>query len=620
VVVLTYHDSVVGGTKSFTNQFRVPLAFEDFESVVLGPNVDEGLAGEKVWASTPPVGWSVDNSQMPIGWDDPAIGVTEWKGWTFANKNWWITAAGDQTRVQFVKGIGTVAIADPDEWDDKGNPDGTIGYFNSYLISPPLDLSGAAAGTAFLRFDSSWRPEAMDDAGPDGQATNNQTALITIAFDGGAATPILKWDSVSGSPTYKPDSQNETVTVPIQNPAGAKSAVVKLGLLNAGNDWWWSIDNILLDAGATPPVISQQPTSVVVTSGEAAKLQVVPGGTGPFTYQWYRVQAGSRVAIAGATTAEYSLSAATLADNGVYGVDVKNATGTTPSSNARLTVLPGSTATRHFFEDFEGLTLGPSVDEGVFGEQVWTKTAPPGWAIDDSGVPGAGDPAQDGVTEWAGWSFAQREWWAQTAGDQRRTEFTKGTNIVAIADSDEYDDLSHPAGSFNTYLSTPAISLTGVPAGGAMLVFNSSWRPEPNQKANITAKFDGGTAVEVLRFESDTASPYFKDDASTSDVLVVPLNNPAGAGNVVLTFGYFDSANNWWWAIDNVGIFSEPTAAKPTLGTPTLAGGNITITWTGGGTLEKSSTVTGDWTSTGDSDGSYTAPVGPGNEFFRVKQ
>ena len=41
-------------------------------------------------------------------------------------------------------------------------------------------------------------------------------------------------------------------------------------------------------------------------------------------------------------------------------------------------------------ENFDSLPLGSSVDEGVAADNVWTKTAPAGWAIDDSGIPGVG--------------------------------------------------------------------------------------------------------------------------------------------------------------------------------------------------------------------------------------
>jgi len=60
-------------------------------------------------------------------------------------------------------------------------------------------------------------------------------------------------------------------------------------------------------------------------------------------------------------------------------------------------------------EDFESLPLGPNVDEGLAGDAVWTDIPPDGWFNDASGVPGVEDPGNDGVTEWAGWGFTDKE-------------------------------------------------------------------------------------------------------------------------------------------------------------------------------------------------------------------
>jgi hypothetical protein len=129
-------------------------------------------------------------------------------------------------------------------------------------------------------------------------------------------------------------------------------------------------------------------------------------------------------------------------------------------------------------EDFEGLPLGPNVDESVAGDAVWTPTAPQGWTLDDSGVPGVDSPA-DGVTEWAGWSFADNDWWA-SVDDQQRSEFALATGAAAIADSDEYDGKGDPVGTYNAFMSTPEIDVSGVEADpdAILLRFDSSWRPE----------------------------------------------------------------------------------------------------------------------------------------------
>ncbi|MBZ0255750.1 hypothetical protein K8I31_06785, partial [bacterium] len=95
---------------------------EDFESVTLGPFVDETGGDGTDWTNTPPYGWTIDSTGV-VGINDPALGVAEWKGWSFADKDAWVEVAEDQERSGFTSGSGVVAIADPDEWDDKGSPE-----------------------------------------------------------------------------------------------------------------------------------------------------------------------------------------------------------------------------------------------------------------------------------------------------------------------------------------------------------------------------------------------------------------------------------------------------------------------------------------------------------------
>ena len=130
----------------------------------------------------------------------------------------------------------------------------------------------------------------------------------------------------------------------------------------------------------------------------------------------------------------------------------------------------------------------------------------------------------------------------------------EGRGAIIVADSDEWDDDPHPAGNYNTFLSTPEISLEGVDANSVQLKFDSSWRPEGNQLATVTVSYDGGDPEEVLRWESVEGSDFYKNDESTNDTITVDLNNPAGASSLLLTFSYTDASNNWWWAIDNIQI------------------------------------------------------------------
>ncbi len=659
---------------------RIVLFEEDFESLVLGPNVDEALAGDEVWTKSPPDGWAIDDSGVPGAGDPANDGVTEWAGWSFANKTWWAETAEDQERSQFVLANGTVAIVDPDEWDDMAR---TEGLLNSFLSTPEIDVSAikAGAGTLQLKFDSSWRPE------------DTQTANVTVQFDGGDPVEVLRWESQPGA-SFKPDATSEIVTVNIERPSGATKMVVTFGMLDAGNDWWWAIDNVQvsgiprerivvlsedfegLELGPnvdessgdevwteTPPEGWVVDESGVPGIGDPATDGVTEWAGWAFTNKdWWIGIAGNQrrlefelgqgtVAVADPDEwddADHADSAASgwyktflstpsidIAGFEVGSVQIKfdsswrpefddnyHQTGnltasfdgaepvelfrweSDPSSanykpdtstnetiivdlhipkgaakvvltfglfdagndwwwaidNLEVSGFPREKALA-FYEDFEGLELGPNVDEQLAGDEVWTDTPPDGWTIDESGIAGIGDPATDGVTEWAGWAFTDKLWWTEAAGDQNRSQFELGSGTVAVADPDEWDDADHPVPNsdnpYDTWLSTPAIDISGFEAGTLQLKFDSSWRPEfddnYHQTALVTASFDGADPVRLLLWESDGSSPNFKPDA-TNETVIVDLENPDGARSLVLEFGLFDAGNDWWWAIDNVEV------------------------------------------------------------------
>jgi hypothetical protein len=241
--------------------------------------------------------------------------------------------------------------------------------------------------------------------------------------------------------------------------------------------------------------------------------------------------------------------------------------GTVFIDDIRLSTAPAPVGKILLFEeDFEGVELGASVEESSGTENVWSETPPEGWVVDESGVPGIGDPTTDGITDWAGWAFADKEFWINT-DHQRREEFTLGQGVVAVADCDEWDDgdrIATPISEdpYDTWLTTPAIDISAAQEGTVELKFDSSWRPEfddnYHQTANITASFDGGEPVEVLLWESDASSPNFKNDQSTNETIIVNLENPPWATSVVLTFGLFEAGNDWWWAIDNIQVTGFP--------------------------------------------------------------
>ena len=196
-----------------------------------------------------------------------------------------------------------------------------------------------------------------------------------------------------------------------------------------------------------------------------------------------------------------------------------------------------------FAEDFDGLALGPWVSDSESGGDGtdWTATAPTGWVTatgDGHGATAGGDT----VTEFDGWTFVDPVTWNATAG-QERSQFTKGSGVIAVADSDEFDDKADAG--FNASLSTPAIDISSAAAGSLVLNYDSSWRQEP-QTGKVTVAFDGGDAVTLLELTPATPTAY-------NETVSLNLDNPAGAQTAVISWEK-QGHNNWWWAIDNIYV------------------------------------------------------------------
>ena len=79
--------------------------------------------------------------------------------------------------------------------------------------------------------------------------------------------------------------------------------------------------------------------------------------------------------------------------------------------------------------------------------------------------------------------------------------------------------------------------------------------PEEIQKATITASYNTGANVEVLRWHSPAADPMFHASAVNETVTSL-CRIRRERSSVTLDFRYFDATNNWWWGIDNINVFT----------------------------------------------------------------
>ena len=99
---------------------------------------------------------------------------------------------------------------------------------------------------------------------------------------------------MQASPNYHDHNQNEVVTLPLNNPDGSQKLQLTFGMREAGNDWWWAIDNLVINAGVVPPLIATQPSGTEVSEGDAFALSVVAEGGEPLELPVVQGRRGDR--------------------------------------------------------------------------------------------------------------------------------------------------------------------------------------------------------------------------------------------------------------------------------------------------------------------------------------
>ncbi len=259
---------------------------ENFDQLPLGPPVQEDSQIVNAFTHAPPSGWVRDATGVP-GVENPSIGIFEWEGWSFANKEFWIDIAnddpGDGRRQEFLRGDGTILVADTNEWNDLGNPANNVGYYDTFLDTPEFVIGDLLnkGDRLQLQFDSSWIPQCCDDGanldppfGTDIPFENNKTARIRAKFEDGSTQELLRWESApfirtdtAGNehpstnpedpinPNFKAIDTNELVFVDLSSLLSTTHFAFKLefALGDSGDDWWWAMDNMFMISMTTVP-------------------------------------------------------------------------------------------------------------------------------------------------------------------------------------------------------------------------------------------------------------------------------------------------------------------------------------------------------------------------------
>lgn len=195
------------------------------------------------WTKQTPEGWEVDERT-------PDVGATEYRGWSFMSGEFWATSEEGQGRGSFVRGRDVIAVADPDEWNDLGDPAGSGARFDSTMQSPWQSVS--PGGAVDVSFTHHYRQ--LD-------ANTSQHAEVVAQYDDGTEQVLWSRDASQGALF----EINQPLTLSTTAPAGAGSVRIGWRLNNGGDNGYWAVDAPSIHAEHTPA----PPTAPVITSSLA---------------------------------------------------------------------------------------------------------------------------------------------------------------------------------------------------------------------------------------------------------------------------------------------------------------------------------------------------------------
>lgn len=233
---------------------------------------------------------------------------------------------------------------------------------------------------------------------------------------------------------------------------------------------------------ATAPSITSQPASQTVFQGKSVTFTVAASGSQPLSYQWYR----NNSAIAGATTASFTISVVQTSDAGEYKVRVVNSGG---SIDSAIVVLTIQIASNNYTDDFES---------GKFDKMPWTFGGNAPWQVVSNDASSGRFAARSGVIR-----------------DNQRSSLTMTTNTLAGTGSFDLRVSSEPPwDNLEFYLN------------GQLL---SKWSGEVSWR-NYQFQLVSGRNTLEWRYQKD---PGFSEDedAAYIDNLYLPMvpatNQPA---------------------------------------------------------------------------------------------
>jgi hypothetical protein len=353
------------------------------------------------------------------------------------------------------------------------------------------------------------------------------------------------------------------------------SPITSIDLSYASGNGHAAILAVSAAAGAIKPIFELQPVSVNVQEGGTAQLDAFVAGTAPISVQWQVGTDGNFVnltnagAFSGVTTTNLVLTGATAANAVDYRLVATNTAGSTIGDVAHINVVSTKTDV--------------------------TTTA------DTITIVGGSSPDAEVV--------------AHAIDDDTQKYLNYGT------DGDQNAPFAGPVGFEVTLANGPAV-VTG------LRVYTANDAPErdpidfklegSNDGTNFTTVASGALSLPLSR----NASGQAIDPLALANQ-EVSFSNAAGYPTYRLTFANVrDNTTANSMQIGEVELLGTSGAGSASLSVARNTNGTITITSSGAGTLESTTSLTPPvtWNNEGAINGSTTVPATGTMKFFRVVQ
>ncbi len=397
---------------------------------------------------------------------------------------------GDSATFQvFAAGTGTLSY----QWRKNGNGiAGATGSSYTIVIVQAADdatfdvvvtnaIGSATSAGARLTVTGIIAPPVITTQPTAQSAGLGGSATFTVVATGNPA-PTYQWRK-DGTAITGATAATFAVTNITASSVGAYSVVVT----NSQASVTSSAAGLTLSTTAAP-AITTQPAAQIASVGGTVTFTAAASGTG-LSYQWSK----NGVAIAGATSATFSLTNVQGSDSGTYSVTVTNAGGSATSTAATLTV-PAARLANVSVRSGAGtgdqtLIVGLAVG-GTGSKNVLVRGIGPG--LTQFGVPGALADPQLRLFNAAGTQINLNEDWG--GGATLSAAFTAvGAFALPAASKDAAFLVPIAAGAYTAQIT--AASGTGV---ALLEAYDSDATPATARLVNISARTQVGSGENVL--------------------------------------------------------------------------------------------------------------------------